>query len=343
MRDIATVVLAALLGLAAPAVDPARAQDTAESRSGDDTEIAPELAPFEHLVGGWKGMAIPPANRLKGWPERHLWSWTFEEGRPVALKLALEGNKRFASAALRYDPAARGYVLSATDVGGRPAAFRGVVDPRGQVLTLEREATDSKDRERLTLRLNSNGIRYTWIEETKEAGSPQFKRTLEANLGKEGESFAAGSDEGDLPKCILTGGAATMSVSYQGRTFPVCCTGCRDEFLADPERWIRKASQRARAAGQPAPGGAAMPEPAAPHEAAPPAPKPEGPPAAAPKAEATSSARTLLRLAQSLEKSGKSAAALSYYRRIVAEAPGTAEAKTAAGRIRAIEAMPPKP
>jgi len=41
-----------------------------------------------------------------------------------------------------------------------------------------------------------------------------------------------------------------MSVTYQGTSYPVCCTGCRDEFLENPEKYIKKASlmQKAEAA-----------------------------------------------------------------------------------------------
>jgi TolA-binding protein len=41
----------------------------------------------------------------------------------------------------------------------------------------------------------------------------------------------------------------------------------------------------------------------------------------------------LLRLGQSLERQGKADGALTFYRRVVAEAPGTPEAATAADRI----------
>ena len=47
-------------------------------------------------------------------------------------------------------------------------------------------------------------------------------------------------------------------------------------------------------------------------------------------------AATLLGLGQNLEKSGKAAAALGYYQRVVKEHPGTASARTAAGRIKAL-------
>jgi len=34
-----------------------------------------------------------------------------------------------------------------------------------------------------------------------------------------------------------------MTVSYQGKTFPVCCSGCRDEFNENPEKYASKAAQ----------------------------------------------------------------------------------------------------
>ncbi len=40
----------------------------------------------------------------------------------------------------------------------------------------------------------------------------------------------------------MTGGAATMTLTYEGKTFPICCTGCRDEFNESPEKYIKKAS-----------------------------------------------------------------------------------------------------
>ena len=33
-----------------------------------------------------------------------------------------------------------------------------------------------------------------------------------------------------------------MTVSYQGKSFPVCCTGCRDEFNDNPEKYVKKAA-----------------------------------------------------------------------------------------------------
>ena len=97
---------------------------------------------------------------------------------------------------------------------------------------------------RLSIWPNANFIRYTMAQDLQEPGSIQFTRLIEVGLTRDGESLGAGatSSSSEPAKCIVTGGAATTTVSYQGRTFPVCCSGCRDEFNENPEKYIKKAS-----------------------------------------------------------------------------------------------------
>jgi YHS domain-containing protein len=56
------------------------------------------------------------------------------------------------------------------------------------------------------------------------------------NGNKDGESIAGTSKK---PECIVSGGAASIAVSYQGKQYFVCCTGCRDEFNASPEKYVK--------------------------------------------------------------------------------------------------------
>lgn len=210
----------------------------------DSAGIPPPFRPFEHLVGAWEGQAIPQSNRLRGWTEHHRWAWAFREGRVIGMSVELEANKTLAAGRLSYDPAKKVYRLEGKTPGGQPATFAGPIDPKGQTLMLQREGKTPSGQERLTLRLNRNRIRYTLLQEAKAPGAPQWAKVIDANLGKEGEAFAAGGKEEDLPKCIVTGGAATLSATYQGKTYPLCCTGCRDEFEADPEKYVKKLAQR---------------------------------------------------------------------------------------------------
>src|SRR5947209_1496512 len=107
---------------------------------------------------------------------------------------------------------------------GKRLAFAGRFDPASKALVLDRVGAPAAGvKDRLTIRPNANRIRYVLDFDQKEPGAPQYKRVISVNLGKEGESFAAGGSAADLPKCILTGGAATMSVTYQGKSYPICC------------------------------------------------------------------------------------------------------------------------
>ena len=120
--------------------------------------------------------------------------------------------------------------------------FEGTYDAPRKLLTLDRtDAPASAGApDRLTLRPNANFIRYTLSIERKSGRAGATTRLMEVGLTKEGETFAAGSSAVEKPKCVVTGGSAAMTVSYQGKDFPICCSGCRDEFLESPEKYLKK-------------------------------------------------------------------------------------------------------
>ena len=43
---------------------------------------------------------------------------------------------------------------------------------------------------------------------------------------------------------VITGGTASISVSYMGKTYYVCCSGCAAEFRADPAFYIKEYEAR---------------------------------------------------------------------------------------------------
>ena len=318
--------------------------------AADDDKDAPPSAysPFEHLIGGWKGQGIPAKNRLKGWQEKHNWAWKFDKGKPIGMVVEIVGGKVLTKARLSFDDKTETYTLSGEDPDARPIAFAGKLKDNG-VLSMDRlDAPKDVGKERLDLSLNENKIRYVLRLFRQEPDAPQFALVTEANLGKEGESFAAGGAAADLPKCVVTGGAGGMQVSYQGKSYPICCTGCRDEFNDSPEKYVKKYLLRLEK-GEAAPlkttaaGPADSDEPKADPKAMPKsgtakskaATKEASKPSA--KGDATTKASSLLTQAQALEKSGKTSAALSYYKRIVDEFADTASAKTAAARVKALD------
>jgi hypothetical protein len=358
------------------------------SRAGQESQASERavlegFSALEYLLGGWKGQGVPkndPANRFRGWTETHSWSWIFQKGEPVALSLRVEGGHVLASAKLTYDRARKLYRLDGVTPppGSGPIQLEGKFDSTGKLLVLESVGKSPKNPGtiRLSIRPNANLIRYTIREERREPGGIQFSPFIEVGLTKEGESFASGASAAERAKCIVTGAASTMSVAYQGNSYPVCCTGCRDEFLETPEKYIHKASLLLKVeTGKPKPdkpstSRVSRSEDAFASDVSEPDGKPDARSGRAPAADpvttadadkaparsasADSKQRTrrtkdaravskdvtraasLLQIAQNLEKNGRAAPALAYYRRIVKDYPNTPAAKTAAERVKAL-------
>jgi hypothetical protein len=378
---------AALALMSLALVSHARLMPGPRADEPDGRDIPPAFAPFEYLVGRWNGPAIPKdsAQSFRGWPETHSWAWIFTKGKPTGLSVAIQGGKVLAGGKLTFDPARKRYRLEgrATKPGGGSIAFEGALDASGKMLVLDQvgagkgEAADAGPGAiRLSIRPNSNFIRYTMGVDRREPGAAQFHRSIEVGLTKEGESLAGGTTASDRPKCIVTGGAATMTITFQGQTFPICCTGCRDEFNESPEKYIKKASLMAQSRDSTAKSGQGGPARVSRFEDAfagdvsgSPAMKTGGRSAKAAaktaptkdadadesgsasrsqsaqkkaetKPEASQSASRaagLLRIGQNLEKSGKTDAALENYKRIVKDFADTPASRTARQRIKALE------
>ena len=346
------------LGVFASADDPPAGSSATTGR-----ELPTPFASFEYLIGRWKGAGIPAANKTRGWEETHAWAWKFEKGTPIGLSVTMTGGKVLAKALFTFDTSKKKYIIIGYDPVGKPLTFVGGPDKTGKGLILDRiGATSAGAKQRITLYPNANFIRYTLKFDEQETGAPQYKALIAAGMTKEGESFAAGSTTGaDLPKCIVTGGAATISVNYQGVSYPLCCTGCRDEFNENPAKYIKKLALQRESGAQT--GAKTKTAPIAKDDGAfdglvdsKPAARSSsgsmkkaaaattgGPAGAAdPKRKAASKgsdvsrAASSLRLGQNLEKAGKTAGALDYYRRVVKDFPDTPSAKTAAARIKAL-------
>jgi hypothetical protein len=104
-------------------------------------------------------------------------------------------------------------------------------------LTLQRQDAASKETQRFVLSmLHENRFLYRY--EVKPAGQTRFTRHYQVGATKEGVAFAeAGSNQ---PECIVSGGLGTISVTHNGKTYYVCCSGCRDAFKEEPEKYIRE-------------------------------------------------------------------------------------------------------
>ena len=99
---------------------------------------------------------------------------------------------------------------------------------------------DDKETHRLVFTfLHSN--RFLYRQEVKAAGRPIFAKKWQVGATKEGEPFAVGDGK---PECVVSGGTGTISVSYMGKTYYVCCTGCRDEFNSSPAKYVKEYEEK---------------------------------------------------------------------------------------------------
>lgn len=208
------------------------AADTAPARKPKQA-----LKAFNDLIGEWRVTGEPagtPAERRKNfWTEKAAWEWRFQND-DAWLVATFDSGKHFRSAKLRYVPAKDGYALEATTPTKETRTFEGTLDDRK--LTLERHDEAANEDQRLIVRvLHFN--RYLVRYETRPAGKTNYALAWELGCTKEGVPFAY-SDDG--PECVVSGGLGTIPVTYKGTTYYVCCTGCRDAFKEEPEKYIKE-------------------------------------------------------------------------------------------------------
>jgi YHS domain-containing protein len=198
--------------------------------------------PLNPLVGSWKATGYPDGTReerQKGfWSETVAWEWRFDKSDP-RLTGTFEKGKHFTKWDLRYLPEKKVYQLSATTPEKETLLFTGLLTvgkQKEQILTLERIDESKREDQRLVVTLlHHNRFLYRW--ETRPAGAGSFARKYQVGATKEGEPFAS-VPKG--PECIVSGGTGTIRVSHKGTTYYVCCSGCRDEFNADPEKYVKE-------------------------------------------------------------------------------------------------------
>jgi hypothetical protein len=199
------------------------------------------LQGLNDLIGTWKATGEPNGTRAEKmknfWIEKVGWEWRFK-GSDAWLSAAFDKGKYFSAAELHYLPERGVFVLKITTTAKETLSFEGKLDDHR--LTLERRDESRQEVQRLVfslLHFNRHLYRY----ETRPMDRPTFTMVWQVGATKEGVAFAT-VDEG--PECIVSGGLGTIPVTYQGKTYYVCCTGCRDAFREEPEKYIKEYEAR---------------------------------------------------------------------------------------------------
>ena len=223
-------------------------------RAGDDNDKA---APGQRRPGGAEGVCpargvvawgrAGRAGRGRGfWRESADWAWKLTSDS-AGLEITIKTGKYLKAGVLRPGKASGTFTFAATLADGTSRTFTGkAVGERKRLVLI----ADAKGPAGGVRRVSIDPLHDTRVLVLLEAQDPErqtFSRLGEVGYTREGVVIAAGDG---YPVCIVTEGRGTMQVSYKGKTYWFCCTGCRDLFKEHPERILAEAAAREKAAAK---------------------------------------------------------------------------------------------
>jgi hypothetical protein len=223
---------ATLLALALPLVSAADKDDKEEPASPKAA-----LQALNDFIGEWKGSGGPAKATTASkdvWTETLNWSWRFK-GDDVWLLLDIKDGKYYKSGELRYLPDKKVYELTMTDKAGKQQVFDGEL--KDDVLALEHMDADKKETQQIKMNTAAEGIRLIYRFSHKPDGKTLYVADYQVAANKAGESLGKTEKKNE---CIVSGGLGTIPVSYKGVTYYVCCSGCKDAFMENPEKYIKE-------------------------------------------------------------------------------------------------------
>lgn len=201
----------------------------------DQAKVKAGLQVVQDFIGTWNLEGTQKAGaKTEAWKEKVSWGWKFKDGNPSLVVSFADGKgKYYKDGELNYDAAGKKYVLALNPATGDKQVFEGAF-AKG-MLTVTRK-DKSGDVQRITMNTLSEGEKLKVRVEKQDGGKGPFGDQFVMNGQKEGLAVAGGAKK---PECVVSGGAASMPVTYNGKTYYVCCSGCRDEFNADPKKYAK--------------------------------------------------------------------------------------------------------
>jgi YHS domain len=207
-----------------------------EPAADDKGEAKEALQALQDFIGEWQANGSPDKPRIDPrdptWQETLSWAWRFK-GDDAWLTLQVKGGKLLKSGEIRYLPATKKYQLTATGQDDKKRVFEGEL--KNETLRFERTDPDTKEVQQISMNTAAEGVRFIYRVAHKPAGSTLLRKDFLVAATKQGESLAAKEKK---TECVVSGGLGTIPVSYKGETFYVCCSGCRDAFNENPEKYI---------------------------------------------------------------------------------------------------------
>jgi len=217
--------------------------------------VLQELKPLQVLIGEWSGKTqkiISGAVSI----EEPAWRRDFTTNvEQPALVFISESSPYFKTGRLTYLIDTAEYQLTVTDRYGTERVYQGtfsepVRDVVGDDKNLQRTyklqlvqvSPEEGNKWRQVVFNQQENNRYLLeIYDQRGGGMIRYDTVENQRLGT---SFALNPDDYRGKECVISGGLGTMTVSHNGQSYYVCCSGCRDAFNDDPKTWIARYAKK---------------------------------------------------------------------------------------------------
>ncbi len=211
-------------------------------------EVKKALKPIQVVLGPWHAII----DKSKTYEDlQWVWDWKTDRAQPALTMTTKEDGEYFKSARLTYLVEEEKFQMTLTDKEGKQRVLQGVFTeepsekpgedkkqtPQRTYKLQLAETGDAKDRWQIVMNQQDNN-RYL-LELSKMRGS-RFVRFDTAASQREGTSFAINDSDFKEKTCVISQGLGTIQVSHKGKSYWVCCSGCKAAFEEDPEKWIAK-------------------------------------------------------------------------------------------------------
>ncbi len=212
------------------------------------------MQPLQVFLGKWN--TTTSSNKGAG-SVNWVWDFRTDKSQP-ALVMSTKGHPYFENVRLTYLTDKQKYQLTAEDKEKTKRIYEGQFSEKPHQVT----GDDGKPEQNFEMKLAEVGNQdarklvsveiaqvtknRVWMKVFQRAGTSLRLQDTVANQ-RDGTSFAKSDSDYGENECIVSQGLGTTQVSYMGRTYFVCCSGCQAAFTDDPTFWINKAEERKKA------------------------------------------------------------------------------------------------
>jgi hypothetical protein len=191
----------------------------------DQSRGKKSLAALQDYVGTWKGAGQVRRGSTQGaWIEESEWVWQFNKQGAAIVQKSAKG-KFVRQLELRAAQQQGAFVATVKTPQGAELQFAGKLDDSGRLVLVNKDPQNQVVG-RISIRIVAAGKRMIVMYEKLLTGT-LYTRLGELGSTRKGSMFGGGAT---MIECIVSGGKGTIPVMFNGKTYYVCCSGCRDYF-----------------------------------------------------------------------------------------------------------------